>query len=93
MTITIEKIVEIPADHRLVIEVPPEVPAGRAVLTFTPAAGTRPGRRLTERQKAAIEKCRGIAKGVLSSEESLAMRREDLELEEAKHRRLYPRIA
>jgi hypothetical protein len=34
---TIEQTVEISADHRLVIEVPPEIPAGRAVLAFTPA--------------------------------------------------------
>jgi hypothetical protein len=34
---TIEQTVEIPADHRLVIEVPPEIPEGRAILTFTPA--------------------------------------------------------
>jgi hypothetical protein len=27
--------VEIPADHRLVIEVPPEVPAGRAKVTVS----------------------------------------------------------
>jgi hypothetical protein len=33
----IEQTVEIPADHRLTIEVPREVPAGRAILTFTPA--------------------------------------------------------
>jgi hypothetical protein len=37
---TIEQTVEIPADHRLVIEVPPEIPAGRAVLAFTPAPET-----------------------------------------------------
>jgi hypothetical protein len=48
------------------------------------------GRRLTKRQKAAIRKCQGIAKGVLSSDESLAMRREDLELEEAKSQRPTP---
>jgi hypothetical protein len=34
---TIEQTVEIPADHRLVIDVPREVPAGTAILTFTPA--------------------------------------------------------
>ncbi|MDR1803875.1 MAG: hypothetical protein LBQ94_09740 [Treponema sp.] len=33
----IEQTVEIPANHRLVIDVPREVPAGRAVITFTPA--------------------------------------------------------
>jgi hypothetical protein len=36
---TIEQTVEIPADHRLLIEVPREVPAGRAILTFTPQNG------------------------------------------------------
>jgi hypothetical protein len=36
---TIEQTVEIPANHRLVIEVPREVPAGRAILTFTPQSG------------------------------------------------------
>ncbi|MDR2143841.1 MAG: hypothetical protein LBP29_05685 [Treponema sp.] len=33
----IEQTVEIPASRRLTIEVPPEVPAGRTILTFTPA--------------------------------------------------------
>jgi hypothetical protein len=28
---------EIPPDHRLVIDVPREIPAGRVILTFTPA--------------------------------------------------------
>jgi hypothetical protein len=30
---TIEQTVEIPADHRLTIEVPPEIPAGKAKIT------------------------------------------------------------
>jgi hypothetical protein len=33
----VEQTVEIPSDHRLFINVPPEVPAGKAILTFTPA--------------------------------------------------------
>jgi hypothetical protein len=33
---TVTQTVEIPADHRLVIDVPREVPVGRAVLAFTP---------------------------------------------------------
>jgi len=33
---TIEQTVTIPADHRLVIDVPREVPAGRVTLSFTP---------------------------------------------------------
>ncbi|MDR1046563.1 MAG: hypothetical protein LBL64_02205 [Treponema sp.] len=32
---TIEQTVEIPADHRLTIEVPPEIPAGRAKAALT----------------------------------------------------------
>ena len=38
---TIEQTVEIPASHRLVIDVPREVPEGPVVLTFTPAAARR----------------------------------------------------
>jgi hypothetical protein len=38
---TIEQTVEIPADHRLTIEVPPEIPAGRAILAFTPAGNEK----------------------------------------------------
>ena len=33
---TITQTVEVPANHRLVINVPSEVPAGRVVITFTP---------------------------------------------------------
>jgi len=33
----VEQTVEIPSDYRLVIDVPREVPVGRALLTFTPA--------------------------------------------------------
>jgi hypothetical protein len=35
---TIEQTVEIPADHRLTLEVPREIPEGRAVIAFTPAS-------------------------------------------------------
>jgi hypothetical protein len=34
---SITQTVEIPASHRLIIDVPPEVPAGPVILTFTPA--------------------------------------------------------
>ena len=37
----VTKTVEIPADHRLVIDVPPEVPAGPVILTFTPTVEQR----------------------------------------------------
>jgi hypothetical protein len=35
----IEQTVEIPPSRRLVIDVPPEVPAGPVILTFTPVSG------------------------------------------------------
>jgi hypothetical protein len=34
---TITQTVEIPVNHKLIIDVPREIPAGRAILTFTPA--------------------------------------------------------
>ena len=34
---SITQTVEVPASHRLIIEVPREIPAGRTILTFTPA--------------------------------------------------------
>ena len=37
---TITQIVDIPADRRLVIDVTREIPAGRTILTFTPAPET-----------------------------------------------------
>jgi hypothetical protein len=35
---TIEQTVEIPPNHRLTIEVPREIPAGKAILAFTPVS-------------------------------------------------------
>jgi len=35
---TITQTVEIPADYRLTIDVPHEIPPGRTILTFTPAS-------------------------------------------------------
>ena len=37
---SITQTVEIPANHRLTIDVPNEVPAGKAILTFTPVTAT-----------------------------------------------------
>ena len=38
---TITQIIEIPADRRLTIDVPLEVPAGQAIIAFTPVAAKR----------------------------------------------------
>ena len=34
----VEQTVEIPSNRRLLVDVPPEVPIGKAILTFTPAS-------------------------------------------------------
>ena len=46
---TITQTVDIPESHRLVVDVPREVPAGRTVLAFTPAT--------TEPQKVPVFGC------------------------------------
>jgi len=40
---SITQTVEVPANHRLIIDVPREIPAGRTILTFTPATDTDSG--------------------------------------------------
>ena len=34
---SVTQTVEVPASHRLIIDVPREIPAGQVILTFTPA--------------------------------------------------------
>jgi hypothetical protein len=43
----IEQIVTVPLSHRLVIDVPHEIPAGSVVLTFTPKDMAEQGRKKT----------------------------------------------
>ena len=40
-SMSITQTVDVPADHRLIIDVPREVPTGRTVLTFTPATAEK----------------------------------------------------
>jgi hypothetical protein len=42
---SVTQTVEIPVSHRLTIDVPPEVPAGRAEITFTSQAVPKSGQR------------------------------------------------
>jgi len=46
---SVTQTVEIPASHRLTIDVPPEVPAGSVILTFTPASAVK--ERMSEEQE------------------------------------------
>ena len=49
---TITQTIEIPADRRITIEVPIEVPSGPVVLSFTPASAAK-----TESQKIPVFGC------------------------------------
>jgi hypothetical protein len=76
---SVTQTVEIPASHRLTIEVPREVPSGRAVLAFFPVANAYK-----------TESLRGLAKkmgSTLTTEHFLEMRREDLHLDEERYRK------
>jgi len=42
---SVTQTVEIPVNHRLIIDVPPEVPAGSVILTFTPNEAPKSGKR------------------------------------------------
>jgi hypothetical protein len=38
---TVEQTIEVPADRRITLEVPPEIPVGRTIIAFTPATQHR----------------------------------------------------
>jgi len=84
---TIEQTIEIPASHRITLDLPPELPAGKAKIIITPQ---------TEKHAAnayeTIESLRGLAKklgSTLTVESFLEMRHEDLRIEEAKYKKLF----
>jgi len=73
---SVTQTVEVPDSHRLTIDVPPEIPAGPVVLTFTPKAAQKSGERGgfgsnlpfepvkfdPVKAREAIENCAGLAK-------------------------------
>jgi hypothetical protein len=78
---TITQTVEIPADRRLTIEVPREVPTGKTVLIFKSDDDAFDRKKGEE----AINHCSGLARRMginLSSDDFLEMRRKDKELED-----------
>jgi hypothetical protein len=90
---TIEQTVEIQSDRRLVLDLPPDLPTGRAreEVTVTPERNETPEER-SRRFSEAIERCRGLGKRLgskVTSNDVIAGHREDLALEEAKYQRLY----
>jgi hypothetical protein len=91
---SVTQTVEIPASHRLTIDVPPEVPAGRIILTYTPATDTGEcpicaahrdpvtgEERFNAETAAAIREGRAMMRGEITSKRfhSLAEMIEDLE--------------
>jgi hypothetical protein len=46
---TIEQTIDIPASRRLTLEVPPEIPVGKVILTFTPVQNDNSADALLER--------------------------------------------
>ena len=90
---TIEQIVDIYPDHRIVLHLPPDIPPGKAnvVAIITPEPDETDEER-RERFRKAAEHCRGLGKRMglkVSSDDIIRGRREDRALEEAKYRRLY----
>jgi hypothetical protein len=88
---TLEQTVEIQSDRRLVLDLPPELPIGRARVTVTPERNETPEER-RRRFSEAIERCSGLGKRLgskVTSDDVIAGHREDLAREEAKRQRLY----
>ena len=84
---TIEQTIEIPADHRIFLDLPLELPVGKAKITVTPQM-----EKSVANGYEAVANLRGLAKkmgSTLTVERFLEMRQEDLLLEEAKYRRFF----
>ena len=58
---SISQTVTVPANHRLVIDVPHEIPEGPVILTFTPATGQRSDAPLPGRTARTVEEALQIA--------------------------------
>jgi len=77
---TIEQTVEIPASRRIFLDLPFELPIGKAKITITPQT-----KKFVENAYEKVTNLRGLAKkmgSTLTVERFLEMRQEDLSLEE-----------
>jgi hypothetical protein len=84
---TIEQTIEIPANHRVLLDLPLDLPAGKAKITITPQTETP-----TINAYETLENLRGLAQklgSTLTVDSFLEMRREDLRLEEAKYQKFF----
>jgi len=64
---TITQTVEIPANRRITLEVPREIPMGRTIIAFTPASDTE-NPRYNAKALAAIEEGKAIMRGDVTVE-------------------------
>jgi hypothetical protein len=90
MMTAIQKIVEIPVDRRLVLDIPAEIPTGKTemMVVFSPLSQMQL-EKYRRSHKSAIEKARGIAKrkgATLTVDKFLRWNEEDIALEEAQYR-------
>jgi len=86
-SMTIEQTIEVPVNHRISLDLPLEMPVGKATITITSKA-----EKPAASAYGSLENLRGLAKkmgSTLSVDDFLEMRREDLRLEEEKFQRLF----
>ena len=81
---SVTQTVEIPASHRLIIDVPREIPAGRAVLTFTPTPVRRSPHDKWVNPLLGLAKTKGAK---LTLERFVEMQQEEIERENENDRR------
>ena len=84
---TIEQTIEVPVSHRISLDLPLELPVGKAKITIT----SQPEKTITNAYEA-VEKLRGLAKrmgSTLTVDSFLEMQQEDIRLEEEKYQRLF----
>ena len=79
---TIEQTIVIPASHRLIIDVPPEIPAGPAILAFRPATYQKSVVEKDEKTVKPLNSLVGIHKGLDTLEAYFERKRADKEKED-----------
>ena len=89
---TVTQTVNIPADRRVFLDLPPELPVGKAKVTVTSEEQTYEVNTAGFSPNEAVQNLRGLAKkmgSTLTVERFIEMKREDRDLEEAEYYRLF----
>jgi hypothetical protein len=88
----VEQTVDIPANRRIFLDLPMELPLGKAKITITPVVEKLNVESHDVTAYEAIESLRGLAKemgSTLTVDRFLEMRREDFKLEETQYYKLF----